>query len=67
MEPVSAVIIVVIAAVVLIVLGYAATKAYCTYVKNKYTSNPAAAAAVYGFPTFAAWLAAQNGWVRWVC
>ena len=67
MEPVTGAIILVIALVVLIVLGGAATKAYCVYVRNKYTANPAAAAAVYGFPTFATWLAAQSGWVRWWC
>jgi len=66
-EPVTVSVVVIVGVVVVIgvFVGIAATRVYCRIVRNAYTAGTGPAQ--YGAPTFAAWLAAQNWWVRWVC
>ncbi|MBF8268073.1 MAG: hypothetical protein HW388_1581 [Dehalococcoidia bacterium] len=61
--------VVVIGGIVIVVVGYfaarAAVRAHCGRVERAYQSDPEAAATLYGYPAYAAWLAAQSWIVRW--
>jgi len=59
--------LVVVVVVIGILVGIGVTKLKCKFVRDDYTRNAGAAATKYGFPTFAAWLAAQSWWVRKIC
>ncbi len=58
---------IVIGGVIIYFLGRAAIRSQCQSVQNDYNRDADAAAAKYGHPTYAAWLAAQGFVVRWFC
>ena len=67
MEPTTGVVIVVVVVVIFAGLSISATRAKCREIEQEYQNHPAETVIKYGYRKFAAWNAAQRGWVRFWC